>query len=208
LDNTITSANTLLAVISDILDFSKIESGKMELESIKTDIIQLFENSTDIIKVTAAQKGLELLLNINPEIPRFAYIDPIRTKQILVNLLSNAVKFTHFGEIELGLKFEAIDEQQGNYMVYVRDTGIGIKDEDKSKLFKAFSQADTSTTRRYGGTGLGLTISNSLAMQMGSNISFESEYGKGTTFSFTIVCDYNLGLNPIIIILKTLTLYW
>ena len=196
LDNTITSANTLLAVISDILDFSKIESGKMELESIKTDIIQLFENSTDIIKVTAAQKGLELLLNINPEIPRFAYIDPIRTKQILVNLLSNAVKFTHFGEIELGLKFEAIDEQQGNYMVYVRDTGIGIKDEDKSKLFKAFSQADTSTTRRYGGTGLGLTISNSLAMQMGSNISFESEYGKGTTFSFTIVCDYNYGLKP------------
>lgn len=196
LDNAISSANSLLGVISDILDFSKIESGKMELESIKTDIIQLFENSSDIIKVLASNKGLELLLNIHPDIPRFAYLDPIRTKQILVNLLSNAVKFTHSGEIELSLSFELKNNTSGVYKVRVRDTGIGIKEEDRSKLFKAFSQADTSTTRRYGGTGLGLIISNSLAQQMGGNIEFESEYGKGTTFYFDINCKFECGDAP------------
>lgn len=193
LDNAISSANSLLGVISDILDFSKIESGKMELESVKTDIIQLFENSSDIIKVLASNKGLELLLNIHPDIPRFAYLDPIRTKQILVNLLSNAVKFTHSGEIELSLSFESINSTTGVYKVKVRDTGIGIKEEDRYKLFKAFSQADTSTTRRYGGTGLGLIISNSLAQQMGGNIEFDSEYGKGTTFYFDINCRFECG---------------
>ena len=193
LDNAITSANSLLGVISDILDFSKIESGKMELETIKIDIIQLFENASDIIKVMASNKGLELLLNINPKIPRFANIDPIRTKQILINLLSNAVKFTHIGEIELSLDFELKDDHTGIYKVKVRDTGIGIKDSDRNKLFKAFSQADTSTTRRYGGTGLGLIISNSLAQKMGGSIEFESEYGKGTTLKFNIECRYECG---------------
>lgn len=193
LENAITSANSLLGVISDILDFSKIESGKMELESVKTDIIQLFENSSDIIKIMASRKGLELLLNIQPDIPRFAYIDPIRTKQILVNLLSNAVKFTHTGEIELSLSFESITKKEGVFKVSVRDTGIGIKDSDRHKLFKAFSQADTSTTRRYGGTGLGLIISNSLARQMGGSIEFKSEYGKGTIFSFEIISSYEHG---------------
>ena len=196
LENAITSANSLLGVISDILDFSKIESGKMELESVKTDIIQLFENASDIIKVMASRKGLELLLNIQPDIPRFAYIDPIRTKQILVNLLSNAVKFTHTGEIELSLSFELINKNEGVFKVSVRDTGIGIKDSDRHKLFKAFSQADTSTTRRYGGTGLGLIISNSLARQMGGSIEFSSEYGKGTTFHFDILCTFECGEMP------------
>jgi len=193
LENAITSANSLLGVISDILDFSKIESGKMELERVKTDVIQLFENASDIIKVLASKKGLELLLNIHPDIPRFAYIDPIRTKQILVNLLSNAVKFTHAGEIELTLAFKKITNNEGVYSVSVRDTGIGIKESDRHKLFKAFSQADTSTTRRYGGTGLGLIISNSLAKQMGGSIDFKSEYGKGTTFSFDIFSLYEYG---------------
>lgn len=196
LENAITSANTLLGVISDVLDFSKIESGKMELESVKTDIVQLFENSSDIIKVMASKKGLELLLNIDPSLPRFAYIDPIRTKQILVNLLSNAVKFTQAGEIELTLNFESFGNGQGSYGVSVRDTGIGIKFEDRNKLFKAFSQADTSTTRRYGGTGLGLIISNSLAKQMGGSIEFESDYGVGTTFNFNIKCKYEYGEMP------------
>jgi len=196
LENAITSANSLLGVISDILDFSKIESGKMELESVKTDIIQLFENSSDIIKVMASKKGLELLLNIEPGLPRFAYIDPIRTKQILVNLLSNAVKFTQAGEIELCLKFKSIKTGFGSYYVSVRDTGIGIKNEDRHKLFKAFSQADTSTTRRYGGTGLGLIISNSLAKQMGGSIEFESAYGVGTKFFFNIDCRFEHGPMP------------
>lgn len=193
LDNTINSANSLLGVISDILDFSKIESGKLELESVKSDIVQLFENSSDIIKVLAANKGLELLLNIDPAIPRFAYVDPIRIKQILVNLLSNAVKFTHVGEIELSVSFIPKSDERGVFRISVRDTGIGIKNEDKHKLFKAFSQADTSTTRRYGGTGLGLIISNSLASKMGSHIDFESDYGKGTKFSFDLDCQVEYG---------------
>ena len=193
LDNAIISANSLLGVISDILDFSKIESGKLELEMIKTDIVQLIENASDIIKVHAAGKGVELLLNIQPDIPRYAVIDPIRLKQILVNLMSNAVKFTHKGEVELKISFDKVCEKSGKFTLEVRDTGIGVKDADKSKLFKAFSQADTSTTRRYGGTGLGLIISNSLAKKMGSRIQFESEYGVGSRFFFTIETEYEFG---------------
>lgn len=193
LDNAISSANSLLSVISDILDFSKIESGKLELEFIKTDVIQIVENASDMIKIQASKKGLELLLNIQPDIPRFAIVDPIRLKQIIVNLLSNAIKFTESGEVELKLDFEARDEKKGFFSFSIRDTGIGIKDVDKDKLFKAFSQADTSTTRRYGGTGLGLIISNSLAEKMGSSIEFISDYKTGSTFYFTLVTEYEYG---------------
>jgi PAS domain S-box-containing protein len=190
LENAIVSANSLLGVISDILDFSKIEAGKLDLELIKTDMVQLMESATDIIKVHAANKKIELLLSIQPNMPRFAQVDPIRLKQILVNLMSNAVKFTHDGEVELRLSFEKKDDKTGFFTLAVRDTGIGVKDTDRDKLFKAFSQADTSTTRRYGGTGLGLIISNSLAHKMGSCIQFESEYGSGSKFFFTIETSY------------------
>lgn len=190
LENAIVSANSLLGVISDILDFSKIEAGKLDLELIKTDMVQLMESATDIIKVHAANKKIELLLSIQPDMPRFALVDPIRLKQILVNLMSNAVKFTHHGEVELRLSFEKKDEKTGFFTLAVRDTGIGVKDTDRDKLFKAFSQADTSTTRRYGGTGLGLIISNSLAQKMGSRIQFESDFGKGSKFFFTVETSY------------------
>lgn len=189
-ENAIMSANTLMAVINDILDFSKIESGKLELDIVHSDIVQLVEKSSDIVKIMAIQKGLELLLNIQPDTPRYAYVDPIRLKQIMVNLLSNAVKFTTEGEVEICLKFKEIDEFQGQFTLSVRDTGIGIRNEDKSKLFKAFSQADSSITRKYGGTGLGLIISNSLAEKMGSKIDFTSEYGKGSVFSMSFVSRY------------------
>lgn len=190
LENAISSANSLLGVISDILDFSKIEAGKLELDIIKTDIVKLVESASDIIKVHAAQKGLELLLNIQPDTPQIAYIDPIRLKQILVNLLSNAVKFTAKGEVELCLCFEKTDDKKGKFKLKVRDSGIGVREQDKHKLFKAFSQADTSTTRRYGGTGLGLIISNSLAHKMNSKIEFESEYEKGSCFWLEIETNY------------------
>jgi PAS domain S-box-containing protein len=193
LDNAITSANSLLGVISDILDFSKIEMGKLELEIVRTDIIQLFENAIDIVKVHASTKGLELLLNIQPDLARFAWVDPIRLKQILVNLMGNAVKFTSVGEVELRVDFALTGNGKGKYNISIRDTGIGIREEQKDKLFKAFSQADTSTTRRYGGTGLGLIISNSLAQKMGSNIVFESTYEIGSTFSFDIETEYEFG---------------
>jgi PAS domain S-box-containing protein len=190
LENSISSANALLGVITDILDFSKIEAGKLELEIIRANIVELTESASDIIKVHAQNKGLELLLNINPEIPKMALVDPIRLKQVLVNLLSNAVKFTHKGEVELKLAFEVSEGNIGKYKFSVRDTGIGIRNKDREKLFKAFSQADTSTTRRYGGTGLGLIISNSIINKMGSEIEFESVEGEGTTFTFTIETEF------------------
>jgi len=181
-----TSAKSLLNVINDILDFSKIEADKMELELVNTDMIQLVENSIDIIKHNAEKKNLELLLNIPDYIPRFAFVDSVRVSQILINLLSNAVKFTNMGEIELKVTFESINNENGNYTFSIRDTGIGISDIQKLKLFKAFSQADTSTTRRFGGTGLGLSISQKLAHKMGSEICFDSQINIGSTFYFTL----------------------
>ncbi len=192
-DNANTSAHALLGIINDILDFSKIEAGKLELDSIKTDLIELMEQTSDIVKFTSAKKGLELLLNIKPGIPRFAVVDPVRLKQIIVNLLSNAVKFTEEGEVELKVDFKQIDESTGEFHFTVRDTGIGISEEQQGKLFKAFSQADSSTTRRFGGTGLGLVISNLLAEKMGSRIKLQSKLGEGTTFYFSIEAKYEVG---------------
>ena len=188
-----TSARSLLAIINDILDFSKIEAGKLELEYIETDIIALLEESIDIITFSANNKGLELLLNIDPRLPRYARVDPIRLKQIIINLLSNAIKFTEEGEVELEAHFSKGKKKKGEFHFKVRDTGIGIGEEQRKKLFKAFSQADTSTTRRFGGTGLGLVISHSLAEKMGGRLDFDSEVGKETVFHFTINTTYTYG---------------
>ncbi len=184
------SAKSLLNVINDILDFSKIEAGKLDLEILRCDMIELIEHSIDIIKHGAEKKNLEILLNIDDNLPRFAYIDPIRVSQILINLLGNAVKFTNRGEIELKVNFSASDFENGTYTFTVRDTGIGISDTQKLKLFKAFSQADTSTTRKFGGTGLGLSISEKLANKMGSAIQFESKVGEGSVFYFDVNATY------------------
>ena len=192
-ENVNTSGHTLLGIINDILDFSKIEAGKMELELIKTDLIEMIGQTSDIIKYHVSQKGIEFLLNIQPGMPRFAIIDPQRLKQILINLLGNAVKFTEAGEIELKVSFTPKDEDTGFFTIHVRDTGIGIDAEQQKKLFRAFSQADTSTTRKFGGTGLGLTISNMLAQKMGSKIEIISEYGKGSDFFFTIETAFEYG---------------
>ncbi len=185
--NAYTSANTLLGIINDILDFSKIEAGKLQLENIKTDIVELIEQTIDIIKYEAAKKDLELLLNIDSNLPRFAFVDPLRLKQILVNLLSNAVKFTHKGEVELKVGFFKAEENKKSRITFtIRDTGIGISDKNQKKLFKAFTQGDNSTTRKFGGTGLGLTISSSLIKKMGSTLTLKSDEGKGSTFIFSI----------------------
>jgi PAS domain S-box-containing protein len=192
-ENANTSGHSLLGIINDILDFSKIEAGKMELDYIKSDIIELAEHSSDIIKYHASQKGIELLLNIQHDIPRFAVLDPIRLKQILVNLLGNAVKFTESGEVELKVTFNKSDATSGEFCFAIRDTGIGISKEQQKQLFKAFTQADSSTTRKFGGTGLGLTISNMLAEKMGSKIGINSDTGKGSTFFFTLTVNYEEG---------------
>jgi len=194
--NANTAGNALLGIINDILDFSKIEAGKLELESVRTDISKMMQQATDIIKYQASQKGIELLLDIPPAMPRQAMVDPIRLKQILINLLNNAIKFTPRGEVELKVTFTFLEEGRGSYAFSVRDTGIGISGDQRAKLFKAFAQADSSTTRKFGGTGLGLIISNLLAIKMGSRIQVESEPGRGSTFSFTVETACETKGNP------------
>lgn len=189
------SALSLLGIINDILDLSKIEAGKLELDEVKTDLFELLDQTADIVKFNSAKKGLELLLNVQIDAPRYAVVDPVRLKQILVNLLSNAVKFTQKGEVELNMIYEQNFEEpdKGVFTFSVRDTGIGITDEQKSKLFKSFTQADSSTTRKFGGTGLGLVIAQMLAQKMGATIELQSEPGKGSIFHFTIHKEFEYG---------------
>ena len=185
-DSANTSGRALLGIINDILDFSKIEAGMMELDVSRTDLIELLNESIDIVKYLAEEKGLKLIIKVEDSVPRFARFDSIRLKQILTNLLGNAVKFTEVGEVELSLKYEEISNEYGKFLFSVRDTGIGISEHKKNKLFKAFSQADSSTTRKFGGTGLGLIISDMIAQMMKSKIKFESVEGIGTTFYFEV----------------------
>lgn len=194
-ENANVSGHTLLGIINDILDFSKIEAGMMQLEVIRTDMIELLENCVDIISYAAGEKQLEVLLDLDPSMPRFALVDPVRLKQILTNLLSNAVKFTENGEVELNVRYTPgePDSDRGTFFFSVRDTGIGINRKERDKLFKAFSQADNSTTRKFGGTGLGLIISQMIAEQMGSSIDLESSPGEGTIFSFDLTTTVENG---------------
>jgi signal transduction histidine kinase/DNA-binding response OmpR family regulator len=187
------SGHNLLGIINDILDFSKIEAGMMDLEIIKTDMIELLGQSADIVKYAADQKNLEVLLDIDPKMPRYAEVDPVRLKQILANLMGNAIKFTDKGEIELKVVYQSINKERGNFQFSVRDTGIGISKAQQQKLFKVFSQADSSITRKYGGTGLGLAISEMIAKQMDSKIKIKSTLGIGTTFYFDIETNAEHG---------------
>jgi PAS domain S-box-containing protein len=175
------SANALLSIINDILDFSKIEAGKLELDIDRCDLFETSSQAADIITYQGQKKGLEMLLNIPPELPRFIQADSVRLKQILVNLLGNAVKFTEKGEIELKIMpLNELTEAGITLRFEVRDTGIGIPKNKQDKIFEAFSQEDASTTKKYGGTGLGLTISNKLLALMGSKLQLESSPGKGS----------------------------
>lgn len=183
------SGNALLSIINDILDFSKIEAGKLELDIEKCDLFDLGSQAADIISYQAQLKQLELLLNISTDLPRFIWADDIRLKQVLINLLGNATKFTEHGEIELKIyPIETASAVSNNLQIRfeVRDTGIGIKPEKQDKIFEAFLQEDASTTKKYGGTGLGLTISNKLLHLMGSELQLNSDYGKGSTFFFDL----------------------
>jgi len=192
------SGNSLLDLLNDILDFSKIEAGKFELNPEKTDVIILAEQIADVLKFRAHEKGLELLLNLPFDMPRFIDVDPIRLRQILVNLLGNAFKFTDTGEVEFKIETEAVDDARGNtrFTFSVRDSGIGIPLDKQKKIFETFSQADSTTTRKYGGTGLGLAISNKLVEMMGARLELESEPGLGSRFFFSIVVQAEHG-NPL-----------
>nr|MBI1232199.1 response regulator [Cytophagales bacterium] len=208
-ENANISGKSLLGIINDILDFSKIEAGKLELEVIETDLIELLEHSVDIIKYHASQRGLEVLLNIPPDLPTHAYFDPIRLKQILINLLTNAVKFTEKGEVELSVTVITHSDAGTQFRFAVKDTGIGISEEQQEKLFKAFSQADSSTTRKFGGTGLGLSISNLLTEKMGGKLELSSKLGVGSEFYFILntvasspakIADNGLAVNHVLVI--------
>jgi PAS domain S-box-containing protein len=179
------SANSLLTVINDILDFSKIEAGKMELDSSEFSVREILEESIRSLSVAAAEKHLELVSDIHSDIPDLVAGDPIRLRQVAVNLLGNAIKFTDRGEVVLQAEVQLIENNNVEVHFIVRDTGIGISQDKQALIFEAFAQADGSSSRKYGGTGLGLTISSQLVAMMGGRIWLESELGQGSTFHFT-----------------------
>jgi len=180
------SANSLLGIINDILDFSKIEAGKLDMETVPFRLSEVIENLGNIAAVAAEDKDIEVLFQVGADVPDGLVGDPLRLGQVLINLTNNAIKFTEKGEVVVSAELAEQDEQGAALRFSVRDTGIGMTPEQTAKLFQAFTQADTSTTRRYGGTGLGLTISRCLVEMMGGTIGVESEAGRGSTFSFTV----------------------
>jgi PAS domain S-box-containing protein len=185
------SADALLNVVNDILDFSKIESGKMEIERIKFSLKDLLRNTLRTMAIKAHKKNLEVLLNIDVNIPAHLLGDSGRLRQIIVNLVSNAIKFTEVGEIEVSvMRIGQVREGQIDLCFRVRDTGVGIPPDKFKLIFESFSQADSSTTRKFGGTGLGLAISSQLVELMGgSTIHLESEVRRGSSFSFNLTMD-------------------
>ena len=185
------SAKSLLGIINDILDFSKIEAGKLNMESVDFQLEDTLDNISTLVGIKTQEKGLELLFKTDASVPTALVGDPLRLGQILINLSNNAVKFTDTGEILISTESVNKDDNQVTLKFSVQDTGIGMTAEQAAKLFQPFSQADSSTTRKYGGTGLGLTISKRLAEMMGGEIWVESEPGRGSTFSFT--ANFGLG---------------
>ncbi len=179
------AAETLLTIINDILDFSKVEAGALALENVPVDLIVTIESTTDMLATKASDKGIEFVFRIGPDLPPAIYGDSIRLKQILLNLLNNAIKFTDAGEVVLNAD-QVSDGDAARIRLEVRDTGIGIPENRMDRLFKSFSQVDTSTTRRFGGTGLGLVITKRLVELMGGEISVSSRVGKGTTFTIDL----------------------
>lgn len=182
------SSRSLLGIINDILDFSKIEAGRLELENIDFDLESVMQNLADIVLFRANEKGLNLIFDYSPQVPLSLTGDPLRLEQVLVNLVNNAIKFTEQGEVVVRISVRAELENDIELLFSVSDTGIGLKQDQKDNLFKAFSQADVSITRKYGGTGLGLAICKKLTKLMNGEIWVESEYGKGSVFSFTTKC--------------------
>jgi len=185
------SAKSLLGIINDILDFSKIEAGKLDMESTDFQLEDTLDSISTLVGIKTQEKGLELLFKTDPAVPRALVGDPLRLGQILINLANNAVKFTDSGEIVVSTELVKKNKAQVTLKFSVQDTGVGMTAEQAAKLFQPFMQADSSTTRKYGGTGLGLTISKRLAEMMGGEIWVESKQGLGSTFSFT--ANFGLG---------------
>ncbi len=191
LSNIQSAADSLLTIINDILDLSKIEAGKMEFESVEFEWHQIIEKIFNVLKFTANEKKLELIYSFGKNIPQVMVGDPTRLSQVIMNLVGNAVKYTPSGEVWVHTELVSLPESKENIVlrVSIKDTGIGISDSNLSSLFTPFTQADSSTTRKYGGTGLGLVIAKRLVNKMGGDIEVQSVPGKGSTFSFTVVLN-------------------
>jgi|GEM_PF-249869 PAS domain S-box len=179
-------AKSLLNIINDILDFSKMEAGKLSIESINFDMKALVEEIVKSHTAHANDKGLDLNYTLSTNIPQYLVGDPNRLQQVLNNLIGNAIKFTDYGEVNVSIKKNILTKDYIELKIAVSDTGIGIAEEEKGRIFQTFSQVDGSITRKYGGTGLGLVISRQLVEMMGGEVWFESERGKGSTFYFTV----------------------
>ncbi len=224
LKNVKRSADGLLSIIDDILDFSRIEAGKLKIDHIPFRLDELIQETVDILTVKAFEKQLEIICHIDPELPSQFSGDPVRVRQVLVNLLGNAIKFTPQGEIFVSAInaspfYQRNGKQYQDVDISVRDTGIGISDKKLAKIFESFTQADASTTRKYGGTGLGLTISKSLSEMMGGDLTVKSEIGRGSTFTMriplevinerpSIAADYKPPLRKVLVIDDNSTNRW
>ena len=180
------SARNLLGIINDILDFSKLEAGKLQLEHIPFSLRDTLNETMHLLGPSAHDKQLELSLRVDADVPDYLTGDPMRLQQVLTNLTGNAIKFTEQGNVDVHIEQTGSGNHKVRLNVQIRDTGIGISQEQQHQLFQAFNQADSSISRRYGGTGLGLVITQKLVQQMGGQIRFESELGKGSIFSFSL----------------------
>jgi len=189
------AGEALLSLVNDILDLSKIEAGQLELEAIELELKEVLEASVEIHALKCQEKGVALRYRIAPDLPPVLVGDPARLRQVCLNLIGNAIKFTEQGEIELSAEPER-SRPAGHLRISVRDTGIGIPPEKREAIFGSFTQVDSSTTRRYGGTGLGLTISRKLVEMMGGRIWVESELGRGSTFQFTVALGVGEARRP------------
>ncbi len=188
LQNVLDSAEALLSIINEILDFSKIEAGKLHLESISFDVRDLVGGCLKSLGVRAHRKGIELIWHASENVPNRVLGDPNRLRQVLYNLVGNAIKFTHQGEVLVSVDAQRKSEDRAILQFAIEDTGIGIEADQLEKIFEAFQQADMTTTREFGGTGLGLTISKQLIELMQGAIQVESLPGHGSKFQFTIEC--------------------
>jgi two-component system sensor histidine kinase BarA len=188
------SANNLLTIINDVLDFSKLEAGKLILEHIPFSLRETLDEVLVLLAPSAHDKGLELTLDVQNDVPEQVIGDSLRLQQVITNLLGNAVKFTETGNIDIRVELRNQLERQVELEVQIHDTGIGISERQQSQLFQAFRQADASISRRHGGTGLGLVITQKLVKEMGGDINFHSQLNRGSTFWFHITLDLNEGM--------------
>ncbi|CDK98838.1 conserved protein of unknown function with CheY-like domain [Magnetospirillum gryphiswaldense MSR-1 v2] len=179
------ASQTLLGIINDILDFSKIEAGRLEFEQIEFSITDVLDDVANLITRRAEEKGLEIVFATTGDLPQKVIGDPLRLAQVITNLCTNAIKFTHVGEVVVRVELRSISDGKACLLFSVRDTGIGLTEQQAARLFEPFSQADASTTRQFGGTGLGLSICRRMVELMEGRIWVDSEHGKGSTFSFT-----------------------